>query len=145
MAGSHLRSLHLTINGHWGTDGSSSVDIVANDGEFKTKLITRVLDQNWSGLFHLCCSVVLPVADRKNISQMFRMVASNRLLHLIGLINSHWQRRPALVAIGLLKTTSNPAFELCPIWGQAFGLKGIVGSVQKLADESQAYWELHEF
>ncbi len=43
--GGHLRSLHLTVNGHWGTGGSCAVDIVANDGEFKTKLITQALDQ----------------------------------------------------------------------------------------------------
>ena len=50
--GGHLRSLHLTVNGHWGTGGSCAVDIVANDGEFKTKLITLTLDQDWSSVFH---------------------------------------------------------------------------------------------
>ncbi len=29
--GSHLRSLHLTVNGHWSTGGTRTVDIVAND------------------------------------------------------------------------------------------------------------------
>ena len=28
----HPRSLHLVVNGHWGTGGCCAVDIVANDG-----------------------------------------------------------------------------------------------------------------
>ena len=44
----HPRSLHLIVNGHWGTGGTCAVDVVANDGEFKAKLITLALDQDWS-------------------------------------------------------------------------------------------------
>ena len=44
----HPRSLHLIVNGHWGTGGSCAVNVVANDGEFKAKLIALVLDQEWS-------------------------------------------------------------------------------------------------
>ena len=44
----HPRNLHLIINGHWGTGGTCAVDVVANDGEFKAKLITLALDQDWS-------------------------------------------------------------------------------------------------
>ena len=44
----HPRSLHLVINSHWGTGGCCAVDVAATDGEFKAKLITLVLDQEWS-------------------------------------------------------------------------------------------------
>ena len=44
----HPRSLHLVINSHWGTGGTCAVDVVANDGEFKAKLFTLALDQDWS-------------------------------------------------------------------------------------------------
>ena len=46
--GVHPRSLHLIVNGHWGTGGTCSVDVVANNGEFKAKLIILALDQEWS-------------------------------------------------------------------------------------------------
>ena len=42
----HPRSLHLIVNGHWGTGSICAVDIVANDGEFKAKLMALVLDQD---------------------------------------------------------------------------------------------------
>ena len=44
----HPRSLYLMVNGHWGTGGSCAVNVVANDGEFKAKLVTLALDQDWS-------------------------------------------------------------------------------------------------
>ena len=44
----HTRSLHLVINSHWGTGGTCVLDVAANDGEFKAKLIALVLDQEWS-------------------------------------------------------------------------------------------------
>jgi hypothetical protein len=44
----HPRSLHLIVHGHWGTGGTYAVDVVANDGEFKAKLITLALAQEWS-------------------------------------------------------------------------------------------------
>ena len=44
----HPRSLHLIVNGHWAPGGTCAVDVVANDGEFKAKLITLALDQEWS-------------------------------------------------------------------------------------------------
>ena len=44
----HPRSLHLIVHGHWGTGGTCAVDVVANDGEFKAKLITLALAQDWS-------------------------------------------------------------------------------------------------
>ena len=44
----HPRSLHLIVNGHWGTGGTCAVDVGAIDGEFKAKLITLALDQEWS-------------------------------------------------------------------------------------------------
>ena len=44
----HPRSLHLIVNGHWGAGGACAVDVVANDGEFKAKLITLALDLDWS-------------------------------------------------------------------------------------------------
>ena len=46
--GGHPRSLHLTVNEHWGTGGTCAVDIVATEGEYKAKLITLALDQDWS-------------------------------------------------------------------------------------------------
>ena len=44
----HPRSLHLIVNGHWGTGGTCAVDVGAIDGEFKAKLILLTLDQEWS-------------------------------------------------------------------------------------------------
>ena len=44
----HPQSLHLTINSLWGTGGTCAVDVGANNGEFKAKLITLALDQEWS-------------------------------------------------------------------------------------------------
>ena len=34
--------------GTGGTGGTGAVDVAANDGEFKAKLITLALDQEWS-------------------------------------------------------------------------------------------------
>ena len=45
----HPRSLHLTVNDHWGTGGTCAVDAVASDGQYRAKLITLALDQDWSG------------------------------------------------------------------------------------------------
>ena len=44
----HPQSLHLIVNGCWGTVGTCAVDVGAIDGEFKAKLITLALDQEWS-------------------------------------------------------------------------------------------------
>ena len=44
----HPQSLHLVINSLWGTGGTCAVDVGANNGEFKAKLITLALDQEWS-------------------------------------------------------------------------------------------------
>ena len=44
----HPRSLHLIVNGHWGTGGTCAVDVGTIEGEFKAKLITLALDQEWS-------------------------------------------------------------------------------------------------
>ena len=44
----HPQSLHLVINCLWGTGGTCAVDVGAIDGEFKAKLITLALDQEWS-------------------------------------------------------------------------------------------------
>jgi len=44
----HPRSLHLIINSLWGTGGTCAVDVGAINGEFKAKLITLALDQEWS-------------------------------------------------------------------------------------------------
>jgi hypothetical protein len=44
----HPRSLHLTVNGHWGTGGTCALDVVAIDGNFKAKFIALSLDQDWS-------------------------------------------------------------------------------------------------
>ena len=44
----HPRSLHLIVNGHWGTGGMCAVDVVAIDGNFKAKFIALSLDQDWS-------------------------------------------------------------------------------------------------
>ena len=44
----HPRSLHLTVNEYWGTGGCCAVDVVATDGEYRAKLITLALDQEWS-------------------------------------------------------------------------------------------------
>ena len=42
------RSLHLVINSHWGTGGCCAVDVAATDGQYRAKLITLALDQDWS-------------------------------------------------------------------------------------------------
>ena len=44
----HPRSLHLTINEHHTTGGTCAVDAVATDGQYRAKLITLALDQEWS-------------------------------------------------------------------------------------------------
>ena len=44
----HPQSLHLVINSLWGTGGTCAVDVGANYGEFKAKLITLALDQDRS-------------------------------------------------------------------------------------------------
>ena len=44
----HPRSLHLTVNEHWGTGGTCAVDIVATEGQYRAKLIALALDQEWS-------------------------------------------------------------------------------------------------
>ena len=44
----HPQSLHLVVNSLWGTGGTCAVDVAANNGEFKAKLITLALDQEWS-------------------------------------------------------------------------------------------------
>ena len=40
MVRGHPRSLHLIVNGQWGTGGTCTVDVVATDGEYRAKLIT---------------------------------------------------------------------------------------------------------
>jgi hypothetical protein len=44
----HPRSLHLIVNDHWGTGGTCAIDAVATDGQYRAKLITLALDQDWS-------------------------------------------------------------------------------------------------
>ena len=44
----HPRSLNLTVNDHWGTGGTCAVDIVFTEGEYRVKLITLALAQEWS-------------------------------------------------------------------------------------------------
>ena len=44
----HPRSLHLIVNDHWDTGGTCAVDAVATDGQYRAKLITLALDQDWS-------------------------------------------------------------------------------------------------
>ena len=44
----HPRSLHLVINSHWGTGDTCAVDVAATDGQYRAKLITLALDQEWS-------------------------------------------------------------------------------------------------
>ena len=44
----HPRSLHLTINEHHTTGGTCAVDAVATDGQYRAKLISQALDQEWS-------------------------------------------------------------------------------------------------
>ena len=44
----HPRSLHLTVNDHWGTGGTCAVDAVATDGQCRAKLISLALAQDWS-------------------------------------------------------------------------------------------------
>ena len=48
MIREHPRSLHLIVNGHYGTGGTCAVDVAAADGECRAKLITLALDQDWS-------------------------------------------------------------------------------------------------
>ena len=43
----HPRSLHLIVNGHWGTGRTCAVDVVAIDGKFKAELIILALYQEW--------------------------------------------------------------------------------------------------
>ena len=45
--GGHPRSLHLTINEHHTTGGTCAVDAVATDGQYRAKLISQALDQEW--------------------------------------------------------------------------------------------------
>ena len=44
----HPRSLHLTINEHHTTGGTCAVDVVATEGQYRAKLISLALDQEWS-------------------------------------------------------------------------------------------------
>ena len=44
----HPQSLHLVINSLWTTGGTCAVDIAATDGQYRAKLITLALDQEWS-------------------------------------------------------------------------------------------------
>ena len=44
----HPRSLHLIVNGHWGTGGTCAVDVAATDGEYRAALIALALGQDWS-------------------------------------------------------------------------------------------------
>ena len=46
--GGHPRSLHLTVNDHWGAGGTCAVDIVATDGQYRAKIISQALGQDWS-------------------------------------------------------------------------------------------------
>ena len=45
---SHPRSLHLVINSHWGAGGCCAVDVAATNGEYRAKIITLALNQDWS-------------------------------------------------------------------------------------------------
>ena len=44
----HPPSLHLVINSYWGTGGTCAVDVAGVDGQYRAKLITLALDQEWS-------------------------------------------------------------------------------------------------
>ena len=44
----HPRSLHLVVNSLWGTGGTCAVDVAATDGQYRAKLISLALDQEWS-------------------------------------------------------------------------------------------------
>ena len=44
----HPRSLHLTVNDHWGTGGTCAVDVAAMDGQYRAKLLAQALGQEWS-------------------------------------------------------------------------------------------------
>ena len=44
----HPRSLHLIINKYHTTGGTCAIDAVATDGQYRAKLITLALDQEWS-------------------------------------------------------------------------------------------------
>ena len=46
--GGHPRSLHLVVNSHWGTGGCCAIDAVATEGEYRAKIISLALDQDWS-------------------------------------------------------------------------------------------------
>ena len=39
-----------------------------NEVENQSQIVSQALDQDWSVVFHSCRSVVLPIADRKDIS-----------------------------------------------------------------------------
>ena len=43
----HPHSLHLTVNDHWGTGGCCAIDAVATEGEYRAKIISQALDQDW--------------------------------------------------------------------------------------------------
>ena len=40
--------MHLTINEHHTTGGTCAVDAVATDGQYRAKIISLALDQEWS-------------------------------------------------------------------------------------------------
>ena len=44
----HPRSLRLVINSHWSTGGTCAVDVATTDGQYRAKLITLALAQEWS-------------------------------------------------------------------------------------------------
>ena len=44
----HPHSLHLTVNDHWGTGGCCAIDAVATEGDYRAKIISQALDQDWS-------------------------------------------------------------------------------------------------
>ena len=44
----HPQSLHLVINSLWAIGGTCAVDVAATDGQYRAKLITLALDQEWS-------------------------------------------------------------------------------------------------
>ena len=44
----HPQNLHLIVNSLWGTGGTCAVDCAATDGQYRAKLITLALDQEWS-------------------------------------------------------------------------------------------------
>ena len=44
----HPQSLHLVINSLWATGGTCAVDVAATDDQYRAKLITLALAQEWS-------------------------------------------------------------------------------------------------